>query len=117
MISEVNERYERQYSDVMTLQMLVAQLPRVNAQIEEVMGSLGDLESLFGDVEISLLGLEDTSDAREMQERQLDQRFQVALYQERRRAEFNDLSSMNDALIIFTVGHSTTHVHTDRHID
>lgn len=93
MIAEVNERYERQYSDVMTLQMLVAQLPKINAQIEEIMGSLGDLESLFGDVEISLLGLEDTIDAREMQERQLDQRFQVALYQERRRAEFNDLSS------------------------
>ena len=57
------------------------------------MGSLGDLESLFGDVEISLLGLEDTIDAREMQEKQLDQRFQVAMYQERRKAEFNDLSS------------------------
>ena len=93
VIAEVNARYERQYSDVMTLQMLVAQLPKINAQIEEIMGSLGDLESLFGDVEISLLGLEDTIDAREMQERQLDQRFQVALYQERRRAEFNELSS------------------------
>ena len=57
------------------------------------MGTLGDLESLFGDVEISLLGLEDTIDAREMQEKQLDQRFQVAMYQERRKAEFNDLSS------------------------
>ena len=33
MIAEVNERYERQYSDVMTLQMLVAQLPKINAQV------------------------------------------------------------------------------------
>ena len=33
MIAEVNERYERQFSDVMTLQMLVAQLPKINAQV------------------------------------------------------------------------------------
>ena len=64
------------------------------------MGTLGDLESLFGDVEISLLGLEDTIDAREMQERQLDQRFHVAMYQERRKAEFNDLSSRSDQIFV-----------------
>ena len=72
-----------------------------NFQIEEIMGTLGDLESLFGDVEISLLGLEDTIDAREMQEKQLDQRFQVALYQERRKAEFNDLSGTYYAYVEF----------------
>ena len=33
MIAEVNEHYEGQYSDVMTLQMLVAQLPKINAQV------------------------------------------------------------------------------------
>jgi hypothetical protein len=53
----------------------------------------GNLESLFGDVEISLLALEDTIDAREMQEKELDQRFQLAMYQERRKAEFNDLAN------------------------
>ena len=44
------------------------------------MEKLGNLESLLGDVEISLLALEDTIDAREMQEKQLDQRFQLAGY-------------------------------------
>ena len=34
MIAEVNEHYEGQYSDVMTLQMLVAQLPKINAQVQ-----------------------------------------------------------------------------------
>jgi hypothetical protein len=51
------------------------------------------LESLFGDVEISLLALEDTIDARELHEKELDQRFQLAMYQERRKAELNELSS------------------------
>ena len=54
---------------------------------------LGTMESLIGDVEIALLALEDTIDAREMQEKQLDQRFQLAMYQERRKAEFNELAS------------------------
>ena len=57
------------------------------------MATLGEMESLFSDVEISLLALEDTIDAREMQEKQLEQRFQMAIYQEKRRAEFNELSS------------------------
>ena len=51
------------------------------------------MESLLGDVEISLLALEDTIDAREMQEKQLEQRFQLAMYQERRKAEFNELAN------------------------
>ena len=53
----------------------------------------GCMESLLGDVEISLLALEDTIDAREMQEKQLEQRFQLAMYQERRKAEFNELAT------------------------
>ena len=48
---------------------------------------------MFSDVEISLMALEDTIGARELQERQLDQRFQLAIYQERRKAEFNELAS------------------------
>ncbi len=91
LVAESHARYEKQWQEVTTLQMLVGQIPKINAQIEEVMAALGDLESLFGDVEIALLGLEDTIDAREMQEKQLEQRFQVAMYQERRKAEFNEL--------------------------
>ena len=64
-----------------------------NIHCVETKSISGNLESLFGDVEISLLALEDTIDARELQERQLDQRFQLAMYQERRKAEFNELSS------------------------
>ena len=56
-------------------------------------GIAGSLESMFSDVEISLMALEDTIGARELQERQLDQRFQLAIYQERRKAEFNELAS------------------------
>lgn len=90
MIIKIKKRSEQQKSDVHTLQN---QLPKVNQGIKEIMEKLGCLESLLGDVEISLLALEDTIDAREMQEKQLDQRFQLAMYQERRKAEFNELAS------------------------
>ena len=36
-----------------------------------------------------------------MQEKQLDQRFQLAMYQERRKAEFNELASMHQNVFTF----------------
>ena len=113
-IATVHETYDKRRNDVLTLQMLVSQIPRINEQIEDIMTtlgaffskvctnkkmligalvqSLGHLESSFNDVEVALLALEDTIDAREMQEKQLEQRFQVAMYQEKRQSEFNQLS-------------------------
>ena len=57
---------------------------------------LGELESGFSEVEVALLALEDTIDAREAQERQLEQRFQLAIYQERRRQELEELAAKLD---------------------
>ena len=58
---------------------------------------LGELESGFSEVEVALLALEDTIDAREAQERQLEQRFQLAIYQERRRQELEELAAKLDS--------------------
>jgi len=40
------------------------------------------------------MALEDTLDAADYQEKQLEQKFQLAMYQERRRAEFDELSGL-----------------------
>jgi len=90
LITTVKNRSEKQWCNVTALQNHV---PKVNKGIQEIMERLGCMESLLGDVEISLLALEDTIDAREMQEKQLEQRFQLAMYQERRKAEFNELAN------------------------
>merc|ERR1712142_285655 len=90
LITTVKNRSEKQWCNVTALQNHV---PKVNKGIQEIMERLGCMESLLGDVEISLLALEDTIDAREMQEKQLEQRFQLAMYQEKRRAEFNELAN------------------------
>ena len=90
IISQVLAKSQRQLADISTLQ---SQIPVINKGIVGIMNLLASIESTIGDVELSLLALEDTIDAREMQEKQLDQRFQLAMYQERRKAEFNDLAS------------------------
>ena len=90
LIVNIKDRTLKQWNDIATLQ---THIPQINNGIKDIMDKLGSLESFIGDVEISLLALEDTIDAREMQEKQLDQRFQLAMYQERRKAEFNDLAS------------------------
>ena len=40
-VAKLHARLEKQWNDVMTLQMLAAQLPKVNRQIKEVMDTLG----------------------------------------------------------------------------
>lgn len=92
-VSRVHAEYEKQWRHVAMLSNLMGQLPKINEDIEGVMGTLGELENLFMEVEVSLLALEDTMDAREAQEKQLEQRFQLAIYQERRRQELEELES------------------------
>ena len=85
--------YERQRRHVTRVSGLLAALPEVNQQVQAVMSSLGQLENLFMEVEVALLALEDTIDARDAQEKQLEQRFQLAIYQERRRQELEELEA------------------------
>jgi len=92
-VSRVHAEYEKQWRHVAMLSSLMGQLPTINKEIEGVMRTLGELENLFMEVEVSLLALEDTIDAREAQEKQLEQRFQLAIYQERRRQELEELES------------------------
>jgi len=92
-VSRVHAEYEKQWRHVAMLSNLMGQIPKINQDIEGVMKTLGELENLFMEVELSLLALEDTMDARDAQEKQLEQRFQLAIYQERRRQELEELES------------------------
>ena len=76
----------------------------------------GRLESSFSDVEVSLLALEDTIDARELLEEQMDQRFQLEVYQAKRKAEYEELSSeacdMLDEIVIGSVNPMLKSLHS-----
>ena len=73
--------------------ILVSQIPHLTDEIDKSIKVLGAMESLFSDVEISLLALEDTIDARELQEKQSKRNFQLTMHQEKTKAKFNELSS------------------------
>ena len=90
-IDKLHQRMEKKWNEVSTLQMLVGQIPKVNEQIQAVMNTLGDLETTFNDAEIALMALEETIEARKLQEKQLEQRFRAAVYQEKRKAAFEQL--------------------------
>nr|ACO10730.1 Dysbindin [Caligus rogercresseyi] len=92
-ILKLKDSLDSQWNHISTLSGLVAQIPAINEDIRGIMNTLGSLDSSFTDVEIALFALEDTIETRKLQEKQLDQRFQIAIYQERRQAEFNDLSA------------------------
>ena len=52
---------------------------------------LAAVQGLFEDVEKSLILLEDMIEVQELQEKQLDRRFSLALYKERRNNELSQL--------------------------
>jgi hypothetical protein len=83
--------YDLQWRQVSQLGGLVGQLPALRSEVEGMMTVLAGLEAACQQVEVALLALEDTIDAREAQERQLESRFQLALDQERRRQELEEL--------------------------
>lgn len=78
---------ERSWNSVGQAALALAGVPQVLAEVQNLMVQLGDLMTAFDDVELGLAKLEDTVETQELQERQLDHRFQLALYKERRLAE------------------------------
>jgi len=96
-ITKINQRFDKEWKNIMILQSLVSQIPQVTQEIENALKILGEMESVFSDVEISLLALEDTIDARELQENQLEYRYQLAMHQEKSKVKFNELSNQLQA--------------------
>eukprot|EP00095_Tigriopus_kingsejongensis_P009370 maker-scaffold732_size105256-snap-gene-0.17 protein:Tk09370 transcript:maker-scaffold732_size105256-snap-gene-0.17-mRNA-1 annotation:"Dysbindin" len=92
IIAELHGRVAKQWRDTITLHSLLGQIPKINAQIQSIQMTLGELEPLFNNVEMSLMALEDTIDAHSLQERQQDRKQQLGLYEAQRRREFNELS-------------------------
>jgi len=90
-ISQLHAEYEKQWRHVSMLSWMVSELPELGRQVEKVMGDLANLGDLYSDVELALLTLEETLDARECQEKQLQQRFEMTMYQEKRRHELQEL--------------------------
>ena len=55
LVSQLHQRVEKQWREVETLQMLVAQLPKVNRQIREVTDALGKRDSRIDHMDVGFL--------------------------------------------------------------
>ncbi|TRY71593.1 hypothetical protein TCAL_16229 [Tigriopus californicus] len=92
-IADLHAQIETQWRNTKTLQSLVGQIPKMNEEIQQIVVSLGELEPLFSKVEIALMALEDTLDARDLQTRQNSRRKDLANFEAQRKAEFRELSA------------------------
>ncbi|XP_022248465.1 dysbindin-like isoform X2 [Limulus polyphemus] len=90
-ISDLN-KFCRQEQDLMkqfNYQLSLA--PGLHSSVMNLMGRIGELQGLFEEVESSLLNLENVLETQALQEKQLDHRFQLALYKEKKLAAFEEL--------------------------
>lgn len=76
---------------IQQLNVQLSALPKLQSSVLALMSKIGELEGLFEDVECCLLHLEDIIETQELQEKQLDHRFQLALYKERKLAEYEEV--------------------------
>lgn len=81
----------QQLASIQQLSLQVAQLPKLQQGVQELMKTIGELEGMFEEVELRLVSLEDVIETQALQERQLDERFKLALYGERRKGHFESL--------------------------
>uniref|UniRef100_A0A1B6FG93 Dysbindin n=1 Tax=Cuerna arida TaxID=1464854 RepID=A0A1B6FG93_9HEMI len=69
----------------------LATLPKLAAETDKIISQIGELWSLVVEVESSMIELADTVERKELQERQLESRFQLALHSEKRLAQLDIL--------------------------
>ncbi|KAF8788080.1 Dysbindin like protein [Argiope bruennichi] len=72
-------------SFIKQLNIQLAALPQLQTGIMDLMGKI--------EVEDALVNLEDVIETQELQERQLDHRFQLAMYKEKKLADFEDMKA------------------------
>ncbi|XP_021914071.1 dysbindin-like isoform X2 [Zootermopsis nevadensis] len=86
-IGSLHQKFEKQWSDVSHIASNLAAAPQLLTTVQQLMEQIGSLQGLFEDVEEALFQLEDMIEMQELQERQLDHRFQFALYKEKKLSE------------------------------
>uniref|UniRef100_A0A1B6KQZ3 Dysbindin n=1 Tax=Graphocephala atropunctata TaxID=36148 RepID=A0A1B6KQZ3_9HEMI len=81
----------RQWNATTQLTAGLATLPKLAAETDKIVSQMEELQTLVAAVEGSLLELADAVERKELQERQLESRFQLALHREKRLAQLDSL--------------------------
>ncbi|KAL0131111.1 hypothetical protein PUN28_002595 [Cardiocondyla obscurior] len=93
LISCIYEKLEQEWSNITTLNNTLAYIPKINNAIQDLMDQIGNLQEMFEEVEGDLYRLEDLNEMLDLQSRQLDHRFQLALYKEKKLMELNNFKA------------------------
>ncbi|KAK0177933.1 hypothetical protein PV328_001929 [Microctonus aethiopoides] len=91
LIGGVYEKLNKQCNSIIILNGALAAIPKINNAIQNLMDQIGTLEEAFEEVEAALFTLEDLNEKLELQNRQLDHRFQLALYKEKKLTELDSV--------------------------
>jgi len=83
-IGQLMDFCNKQWDMVTHLMAQLSTLPAVSEDLKNVMKKIGILENGFQDLEKSLLQLENLVEVQHLQEKQLDERFDLAMYKEKK---------------------------------
>ncbi|XP_015600756.1 dysbindin protein homolog isoform X2 [Cephus cinctus] len=89
LIASIHDQLEYEWNNVTQLNNTLAAIPKINNDIQNLMDQIGTLQELFEEVETSLFQLQDLNETLDLQSRQLDHRFQLALYKEKKLSELD----------------------------
>ncbi|KAK9298612.1 hypothetical protein QLX08_008098 [Tetragonisca angustula] len=89
LIGTIYEKLEQEWKNITCLNNTLAYIPKINNAIQDLMDQIGTLQEMFEEVEGAIYRLEDLNEMLDLQNRQLDHRFQLALYKEKKLAELN----------------------------
>ncbi|XP_053990224.1 dysbindin protein homolog isoform X2 [Hylaeus anthracinus] len=89
LIGCIYERLEQEWKSITCLNSTLAYIPKINNAIQDLMDQIGTLQETFEEVEGAIYQLEDLNEMLDLQSRQLDHRFQLALYEEKKLVELN----------------------------
>ncbi|XP_077255042.1 dystrobrevin binding protein dysbindin isoform X3 [Temnothorax americanus] len=104
LISSIYEKLQHEWNNVTCLNSTLAYIPKINNAIQDLMDQIGNLQEMFEEVEGALYRLEDLNEILDLQSRQLDHRFQLALYKEKKLIELNNFKgTLRDERNVFCI--------------
>jgi len=87
LIASIHEKLEFQWNNFNVLNNTLASIPQINHTIQGLMDQIGSLQEQFEEVHNALFELEDLQEILDLQSKQLDSRFQLALHKEKKLSE------------------------------
>ncbi|XP_054275626.1 uncharacterized protein LOC128994840 isoform X2 [Macrosteles quadrilineatus] len=90
-IGHLHGEVTRQWQGMTQLAAALNTVPSLCSRTDQIICQIEDVQRLVEEVEASLLHLADIVELKELQERQLDKRFQLAIHSEKRLAQLDSL--------------------------